>query len=369
MHRSRRPGIPLQSLRRRTDGAASSAWARRTTANGAQGEPCTEEPGPSMELPGPSRPLGRKARMSCLSRQPSSGLRVVGLSRATSLALVHRRMDLTFEALPVPRDHRMAGKPSGGETPVTFDSPSKTRTDSCRPSRPRRTRAEAQADRAAWDSSHGVVQRTPLRRHEHAASTPGTAPVNRASPSAWSCHLQARSALAVPPGFDGFLRIVPRRSVAPCSRPWGSPPFPALWSTDLGFSENPPLARRIASTRATPACAERPPPPAEAGKNADRCAAPSPEVPNPSKLFPRTTAVPGSLTRTGHLPSRRYRSSASAHPAPPKRFKVRLRASPTDLRALLRRRVRCSSTRCHVPKPDAPLGFASTWSPPPTANG
>jgi hypothetical protein len=35
--------------------------------------------------------------------------------------------------------------------------------------------------------------------------------------------LRTRSALAVPPGYDGFLRWVRCRFVAPCSRPWGSP--------------------------------------------------------------------------------------------------------------------------------------------------
>lgn len=36
---------------------------------------------------------------------------------------------------------------------------------------------------------------------------------------------QARSVHVVPPDFDGLLRTSPRRSVAPCRRPWGSPRF------------------------------------------------------------------------------------------------------------------------------------------------
>lgn len=43
--------------------------------------------------------------------------------------------------------------------------------------------------------------------------------------SARGCHPRARSVLAVPPGFDGFLRAPRRRSVAPCTRSWGSARF------------------------------------------------------------------------------------------------------------------------------------------------
>jgi len=42
------------------------------------------------------------------------------------------------------------------------------------------------------------------------------------------CHLPTRSALAVPPGFDGLLRAMGRRLVASCSRPWGSRRFGAV---------------------------------------------------------------------------------------------------------------------------------------------
>jgi len=43
--------------------------------------------------------------------------------------------------------------------------------------------------------------------------------------SARGCQPRARSVLAVPPGFDGFLRALRRRSVAPCTRSWGSARF------------------------------------------------------------------------------------------------------------------------------------------------
>lgn len=77
------------------------------------------------------------------------------------------------------------------------------------------------------NSSLGVVQRSPLHRLEHCASTPG-----RSCPQASCLDLRpgaatsrTRSALAVPPGFDGFLRATLCRFVAPCCRSWGSPRF------------------------------------------------------------------------------------------------------------------------------------------------
>jgi hypothetical protein len=75
---------------------------------------------------------------------------------------------------------------------------------------------------SAWDSSHGV----------HSKIAPP--PVNLARPlpvgpkpdlRPEAATLQTRSALVVPPDSDGLLRTRPRRSVAPCSRPWGSPRF------------------------------------------------------------------------------------------------------------------------------------------------
>jgi len=77
------------------------------------------------------------------------------------------------------------------------------------------------------DSSLGVVQRSPLRRHQLCASTPGlgSSQARYVSLRFGAARSRTRSALAVPPGFDGFLRAVPCRSVAPCSRPWGPPRF------------------------------------------------------------------------------------------------------------------------------------------------
>lgn len=52
--------------------------------------------------------------------------------------------------------------------------------------------------------------------------------------------LRTRSALAVPPGFDGLLRPTSRRFFAPCNRPWGSPRFKAgivHWTHHSRFQE------------------------------------------------------------------------------------------------------------------------------------
>jgi hypothetical protein len=61
-------------------------------------------------------------------------------------------------------------------------------------------------------SSHGVLQRSPFRRHRARESTSGFPERLAATP-------RARSALAVPPGFSGLLLTSPRRLVASCSRP------------------------------------------------------------------------------------------------------------------------------------------------------
>lgn len=76
-------------------------------------------------------------------------------------------------------------------------------------------------------SSLGVVQRSPLHRHQRVASTPGRGP-SQARSRALRPGLatsRARSVLAVLHDFDGLLRIPPCRLVASCCRPWGSPRF------------------------------------------------------------------------------------------------------------------------------------------------
>jgi hypothetical protein len=115
---------------------------------------------------------------------------------------------------------------------LTFASPSETRQVPCvrsTPSPPLLFRGDhegparaAQRIRLRPDSSLGVFQSPPLHRHHRLASTPGDLRrgIHRPGPA----RIRARSALAVPPGFDGLLRETGRRLVASCSRSWGSPP-------------------------------------------------------------------------------------------------------------------------------------------------
>lgn len=52
---------------------------------------------------------------------------------------------------------------------------------------------------------------------------------------------QVRSALAVPPGFDGFLRATLRRFIAPCNQSWGSPRFSSPACADSRLRRPDPL--------------------------------------------------------------------------------------------------------------------------------
>lgn len=62
--------------------------------------------------------------------------------------------------------------------------------------------------------------KTPLHRDKAARPLPGGLP-----PFDPRCQPRMCSAPAVPPGFGVLLRAYPRRSVAPCTRSWGSARF------------------------------------------------------------------------------------------------------------------------------------------------
>jgi hypothetical protein len=64
--------------------------------------------------------------------------------------------------------------------------------------------------------------------------------------------LRTRSALAVLPGFDGFLRLVPCRFVAPCCRSWGSPRFRSFTMRFLGLLAEPSAARSASVSSRSP---------------------------------------------------------------------------------------------------------------------
>jgi len=108
---------------------------------------------------------------------------------------------------------------------IATSSPSETLTGSCRSASgsglpltcPRR-------------SSHEVHRRSPppfVRVDKSPRSIVRPLPICPKT-SLWSevATPRTRSVLAVPPGFDGFLRSMACRFVAPCFRPWGPPSFP-----------------------------------------------------------------------------------------------------------------------------------------------
>jgi len=146
---------------------------------------------------------------------------------------------------------------------VTFSSSSKTRHASCCPLR-RRSSSQPWSDRgptlactshdAGLNSSLGVVQRSPLRRHMLRASTPVRVPPCPKTPL--STHFDRE--MPLPDSFrpcrsSRLRRFSPLwhcRLVASCSRPWGSPRFGPAPST-LGHSWRSLLDR---SSRSVPAC-------------------------------------------------------------------------------------------------------------------
>jgi len=210
-------------------------------------------PAASLEFSGAFRVSGifataAKAAARCC--QHPFGLRVVGLPRSPSLAFTssYETVPSTCEGLP-DWGNRGVGSTSGLAL-LTFASPSETHLCSLgsSPSVPRRaSRRSHCTSRPVPNASLGVVQRSPLQRRQHRASTPGGGPrpggpeghtgSTVASPRpegqglARHYHrpgnaiLRTRSVLVVPPDFDGLLCSIPCRSVAPCSRSWGSPRF------------------------------------------------------------------------------------------------------------------------------------------------
>lgn len=165
-------------------------------------------------------------------------------------------------------------------------------------------------------------QRSPLHRHQHAASTrdEGVATLI----AALGMPPQDRSALVVPPDFSGFLRSVPCELVASRSRPWGS----------LGFEP--------------------------AGNQVCR---PSPTTDPPHKR-PTLRSVPLSDSRTslspGREPSRRcvHRGSCAC---------ALVRSTSTSRPCSIRESV-VYCPRCHEQSLDTPLGFLSMTGLSPNSN-
>jgi hypothetical protein len=82
-----------------------------------------------------------------------------------------------------------------------------------------------------------------------AASTPGRrAPCDACLPSDRTCQVRSRSVLAVPPGFNGFLRSDARLRLLPCGRP-GSSQVCCTLQPAVGFATFP--ARRSLAASST----------------------------------------------------------------------------------------------------------------------
>jgi len=261
--------------------------------------------------------------------------------------------------------------------------------------------------RSRPDSSLGVVQRSPLRRHQLRASTPGfdgsQASYLHLRPG--NANSRTRSVPAVPPGSDGLLCAVPCRSVAPCSRPWGSSRF-RLWRDSsarapphrfprqgrsavrrpgsrpftVGVATNGSVLR-VEATSLPPAVAtlrgtsptvgslrgdprpgqvrfrRRQPAPRSAceGRCQGRELVPSPCLPRdapPFGVFPSPAACPRHrvhclLAVRPIVAFRRMAFPPSSGPA----------STVADLEALLHRRVRCAAPCCHDAAPVTPMGL------------
>lgn len=125
--------------------------------------------------------------------------------------------------------------------------------------------------------------------------------------------LRTRYALVVPPDFGVFLRSIPCRFVAPCSRPWGSPRFDPS-------AARPRWPRRAARSQPAPEI--------------------SPKRTYPSKLFPRrkpfrvTAAI--AFSPSNRTPCTRFLPRTEGNQL--------LECPSPGLKALLHRRIRCSAS-------------------------
>jgi hypothetical protein len=190
---------------------------------------------------------------------------------------------------------------------VTFSPSSKTRHTSCCPCRirPAPRREALRIASPGSDSSLGVLQRLPLRRHTTRASTPR---VDRVRASTF---LLASFGQELPPP-DSFRpcrssrlrRFSPLercRLVSSCSRPWGSPRFRPVPSSRGGGGSDirrcllPVLPGWSAASACFRLCASE-----DAHRGAAQLARSFPWLVYPSKVFPR--AQPWSVGPAIDLP-------------------------------------------------------------------
>jgi len=120
-----------------------------------------------------------------------------------------------------------------GTALMTFVSPSKTRSGLCGPF-PLVFNVSAEAlsrPTSGPDSSHRVSKDRPSAVQSIKRQLPACVP-KKASFRRTAAKPYTRSILVVSHHRDGLLRLIPRRSIAPCCRPWSSLRFwvSAAWS-------------------------------------------------------------------------------------------------------------------------------------------
>jgi len=194
---------------------------------------------------------------------------------------------------------------------------------------------------------------------------------------------RTRSVLAVPPGFDGFLRASPCRFVAPCNRPWGSlrfrrsavtlpgPPFSfrSRWAAcGATLVTSPGRLCRALETRCVrlawcrhparllprvPALPARPPRLLARSKTgASKRGARGLAGIVPAVCHPRSASPFGAFPSPVAVPRHRGRCPLAVRSL---RLPARRVAAPSwpslgtfDLKAFLHRRVRCVQARCRA---------------------
>jgi hypothetical protein len=185
-----------------------------------------------------------------------------------------------------------------------------------------------------------------------AASTPGRpAPCDACLPSDRTCQVRSRSVLAVPPGFNGFLRSDARPRLLPCGRLGGSQVCCTLQPA-VGFATFP-ARRSLAASRPR-------------GRHGPKIVV---------TLFPvastlRSVPLPGSLPVVTAAFRRRLRSPTARafsslvsgrrsipHPGLRRGVVSNAGSFDVDLKALLHRRVRCVLVTLPSVTLDAPMGF------------
>jgi hypothetical protein len=228
------------------------------------------------------------------------GVRVVGLSRSPSSSPCLNTGPVRFHPWPtcLEREARgaviltLAPSPetlSGSHSPFEVfigDGPSATLHVDLTRSNP------ASSGRLSWGCPRIAPPSTqPARVHSRSDSGEG-APDTRPRPAmAWT-----RSALAVPPGFDGLLRASTRRLVASCSRPWGSPRFGSgsgmsrrCFASSPVMSPSPRSPRRSGWTGCPPWLASHGRPARAGGSRGPSCGSPRNRSPTLRPSSPRTS--------------------------------------------------------------------------------